>query len=123
MEFIDATKAIVTENERYQKYVFEGQLTPTEVESIRAIVNQADFRALRTPAQQHQSPDFLEILVFRPAKPKQQALLSLATDYKPNKLALKPLFDWMKNMERKKHDVSRSAADKCKIRQEMLPEQ
>ena len=115
VETVEFTKAIVMPNERFEKHVFEGQLTPEEVDTVRTIIDQPTFRALHSPEKQHMSPESLEGLVLRPGEPKQQFLLSLSADYKPNKAALKPLFAWIRVMERKKHDVSKSEANKCRV--------
>lgn len=99
----------------YETHVFEGQLSLEEVAAVNDIISQPDFRAIRSPDRLHLSPGFFQALVMRQGQPKHSFLLSEAADYKPNKRALKPLFDWMRQMTKRKHDVSESEGNACRI--------
>jgi hypothetical protein len=99
----------------YETHVFEGQLSPEEIAAVNEIISRPDFRAIQTPDRLHVSRDFFETLVLREGQPKHHFLLGEATDYKPNKRALKPMFGWMSQMTKRKHDVSKKDGDACRV--------
>jgi hypothetical protein len=110
-----AGKNFQTEQERFEGYVFEGRLTAEEVDSVRKVVMSPDFQELSEPAQLKIGSEFLSINVFRQSQKAQSLRLSATGDYKKNEAALKPLFDWMKQMEKRKHDVSKAEGNHCKL--------
>ena len=108
-------KSIVNPAERFKTYVFEGQLTPAEVESVSRFVHTPAFGALRQPAQLRMSSEFLSVAVVEPRKRPHTFMLSASADYKPNRAALDPLFSWMKQMSKRKGDVSQAEANRCRL--------
>ena len=102
-------------NQAYEVYVFEGRLTSAELDNIVNIVNGREFKAIRSPEKLHMSSEFLEVSIFRQNEPTQTFKLSEATDYKPNQGSLKPLFAWIKALEKKKHDVSKREGNSCAL--------
>jgi len=54
--------------------------------------------------------------VLRDKEPRQIFKLSGDADYKPNKVALKPLFDWWRLLEKRKSDLKKGAeANECRL--------
>lgn len=96
-------------------YVFEGRLTPEEQEHAFEIFDRPQFRAIHSPERLHMSSQFLEVAVWRKGGRPQAFRLSASADYKPNQSGLDPLFDWMKVMAKRKHDVSREPSNSCAV--------